>query len=56
MIMSREKERTLIKWKPSGPRLLKASFNSKYTKLTAVIVCYAPTEDAGEADKDAGFL
>ena len=58
LIMSREKERTLIKWKPSGPRLLKARFNSKYTKYTklTVIVCYARTEDAGEADKDAGFL
>ena len=54
MIMSREKERTLIEWKPSGPTLLKARFNSKYTKLT-VIVCYAPTEDAEEADKDAFY-
>ena len=54
LIMSREKERTLIEWKPSGPRLLKARFNSKYTKLT-VIVCYAPTEDANEADKDAFY-
>ena len=54
LIMSREKERTLIKWKPSGRKLLKARFNSKYTKLT-VIVCYAPTEDAEEADKDAFY-
>ena len=45
-------ERTLIEWKPSTSRLLKSRFNSKYTKLT-VIVCYAPIEDAGEADKDA---
>ena len=54
LIMSREKERTHIEWKPSGPRLLKARFNSNYTKLT-VIVCYAPTEDAEEADKDAFY-
>ena len=54
MIMSREKERTLIEWKPSGPRLLKTRFNSKNTKLT-VIVCYAPTEDAEEADKNAFY-
>ena len=53
LIMSREKERTLIEWKPSGPRLLKARFNSKYTKYTklTVIVCYAPTEDAEEQTK-----
>ena len=44
-------ERTLTEWKPSGSRLLKAKFSSKYTKLT-VIVSYAPTEDAEEADKD----
>ena len=53
--MSGERERTLIKWKPSGGRLLKARFNSKYTTLT-VIVCYAPTEDAEEADKDAFYV
>ena len=47
-------EKKLIEWKSSGPRLLKARFNSKYTKL-AVIVCYAPTEDAEEADKDAFY-
>ena len=43
LIMSRKMERTLIEWKPSGLRLLKASFN------------YAPTEDAEEADKDAFY-
>ena len=48
-------ERTPIEWKPSGSKLLKARFNSKYTKLT-VIVCYAPIEDADEeADKDAFY-
>ena len=52
--MSRGKERTLIKWKPSGPRPLRARFNSKYTKLM-VIVCYAPTEDAEKVDKDAFY-
>ncbi|XP_020630998.1 craniofacial development protein 2-like [Orbicella faveolata] len=54
LIMSRKMERTLIEWKPLGSRLLKARFNSKYTKLT-VIVCYAPIEDAEEADKDAFY-
>ena len=43
MIRTREMERTLIEWKPSGSRLLKARFN------------YAPTEDAEEADKDAFY-
>ena len=43
--------KSLIEWVPLGPRLLKARFNSKYTKLT-VIVCYAPTEEADEEKKD----
>ena len=50
--MCRKMERILIEWKPSGSRLLKGRLNSNYTKLT-VIVCYAPIEDAAEADKDA---
>ena len=54
LIMSRKMERTLVEWKLSGPRLLKAMFNPKYTKLT-VIVCYASTEDAEEANKDAFY-
>ena len=37
--------------KPSGSRLLKARFNSKYTELT-VIVCYAPIEDQLQAVTD----
>ena len=45
-------EKSHTKWKPSGPRPLKARFNSRYIKLAA-IVCYAPTKDAEEADKDA---
>lgn len=31
LIMSWKMEKTLIEWKPSGLRLLKARFNSKYT-------------------------
>ena len=44
---SKQMEKTLLKWKPLGPRLLKARFNSRYTKLT-VVVGYAPIEDAAE--------
>ena len=35
---------SLLEWKPYGPRLLRARFNSKFTKLS-VIVCSAPTEE-----------
>ena len=54
LIMNRKMGKTLIEWKPSGSRLLKGRFNSKYTKLT-VIVCYAAIDDAVEADKDAFY-
>ena len=43
--------RSLLEWEPYGPRLLRARFNSKFTKLS-VIVCYAPTEEAEEEVKD----
>ena len=51
LLMSRELSKTLIEWKPISPRLLKARFNSKYTKLS-VIVCYAPTNTADDDQKD----
>ena len=55
LIMSWEMERTRIEWKPLGQRLLKARFNSKYTKLKA-IVCYAPVEDAEEEDREGNLF
>ena len=51
MIITSRMEKALLEWKPISPRLLKARFNSRYTKLS-VIVCYAPIEDAEEEDKE----
>ena len=51
LLISKKLSKSLIGWTPLGSRLLKARFNSKYTKLT-VIVCYAPTNTAEEEDKD----
>ena len=51
LLLSDRIEKSLLEWKPHGPRLLQARFDSKYTKLS-IIVCYAPTEDADEEDKD----
>ena len=44
----------LTSWEPVNERLLTASFKSGSTKLT-IIVCYAPTEAATDADKDAFY-
>ena len=42
---------TLLSWKPINSRLLTSRFNHRHGKLT-VIVAYAPTELATEAEKD----
>ena len=44
----------LISWEPVNARLLTASFKSGSSKLI-VIVCYAPTEPATDADKDSFY-
>ena len=51
LLISKKVSKSLLEWQPFGPRLLKARFNSKYTKLT-VVTCYAPTEEAEDADKE----
>jgi hypothetical protein len=54
LLLKRKTEKALIEWKPLGPRLLKARFHSKYTKLT-VLVSHAPTEDKDTKVKDAFY-
>jgi hypothetical protein len=54
LLLKPKSEKALIEWKPFGPRLLKARFHSKYTKLT-VLVCYAPTEDIDAEVKDTFY-
>ena len=54
LLLNQKTEKALLEWKPYGPRLLRARFYSRYTKLT-VIVCYAPTEDKEAEDKDAFY-
>jgi hypothetical protein len=49
------KRKALIEWKHFRPRLLKARFHSKYTKLT-MLVCYVPTEDKDAKVKDAFLI
>lgn len=51
LMLSSRISKSLLEWSPINSRLLKARFNSKYTKLT-VIVCYAPTNTSEEIKKD----
>ena len=51
LLCNNEVSKALLEWKSLGPRLLRARFNGKYTKLT-VVVSYAPTEEAEEEKKD----
>lgn len=42
---------SISEWRLISDKLFKATFNSKFVKMTA-IVCYAPTEDAEDEIKD----
>lgn len=41
----------VLEWKPIDDRIIKARYNSAFAKLT-VIVCYAPTEDSEDDEKN----
>ena len=51
LLLSKTAKTSLLEWEPLGERLLRARFNSHYTKLT-IVVCYAPQEDKSDEEKD----
>ena len=51
IMMSGKAARYLKKWEPINERLITATFNSKFMKLT-ILQCYAPTNESSEADKE----
>ena len=53
MMIAQEAEGSLIGWEAHGPRLMKASFWTTREKIKVhVILCYAPTNDSSDEDKD----
>ena len=54
IITTKQVHKCLLEWKPVSERLITARYDSAFAKLT-VIVCYAPTEDALEEDKDTFY-
>ena len=56
IIASNEVHNSLLEWKPVGERIITTRYNSAFAKLATVVpVCYAPTEDAEEEEKDAFY-
>jgi len=53
-ITTKEIHRILLEWKPINERMIQARYDSSFAKLTTII-CYAPTEEADDEDKDAFY-
>lgn len=54
LVMDKETHRSMIEWKPVNERLISARIKSSYVKLS-VTVCYAPTEEAEDTEKEASY-
>ena len=56
-MLSKTEQRALTGWKARGPRILKATFQTKKRKISMdVIQYYAPTNDSNEAVKKKRVL
>jgi len=51
LMLSKEASRSLMEWEPVSDRIIKARFESKFQKVS-LIMCYAPTNNAEEEDKE----
>ena len=53
LLLSKQAQKALISWEAHGPRLTEALFRTQHKKIKLrIIVCYAPTNDASEEEKE----
>ena len=51
LMLTKEASKSLMEWEPVSDRIISARFESRFQK-TYIIMCYAPTNDAEEVEKD----
>ena len=56
IMMTQKAERSLVGWEPIDERLILAKFSTSQKRITlTVIMCYAPTNDAEEDEKEVFY-
>ena len=51
LLLSKEASKSLMEWEPVSDRIIRARFESRFQK-TAIFMCYAPTNNTSEEEKD----
>ena len=51
LLLSKEAAKSLMEWEPVSERIITARFESRFQKAS-IIMCYAPTNNADEEEKD----